>query len=243
MLTEERHRFILEKLNEKGSIDIHQIMKETATSESTVRRDLSVLEKQDQLKRVFGGAVLPGQLATTETKVKVEPQEDHFAQAAIQAIPDGSRLFLDGRAPAKGLLPLLGQKNVLIVTNSIFYAAELSRLNIDVFIPGGVIDRDGILSGQETTAYIRLLDFDVSVVAADGLTTRGALGVNHPDRANLAQLVAERSQEVMVFLDRKAAKQKAFMEMQGLGRAHVVTDLDEESIRTLISPTHQVTRI
>lgn len=243
MLTEERHRFILEKLNEKGSIDIHQIMKETATSESTVRRDLSVLEKQDQLKRVFGGAVLPGQLATTKTEVKVEEQEDRVAKALIQAIPDGSRLFLDGRAPAKGLLPLLGQKNVLIVTNSIFYAAELSRLNVDVFIPGGVIDRDGILSGQETAAYIRLLDFDVSVVAADGLTTRGALGVNHPGRANLAQLVAERSQEVMVLFNQKASKQKAFMEMQGLERAHVVTYLDEESVRACISPIYRVMHI
>ncbi|MDV2887802.1 DeoR family transcriptional regulator, partial [Alkalihalophilus pseudofirmus] len=56
MLTPERHRIILQLLKEKGIIKIQEIMELTNTSESTIRRDLSQLEKQKFLKRIHGGA-------------------------------------------------------------------------------------------------------------------------------------------------------------------------------------------
>ena len=59
MLTAERHSMIIQLLNEKHSIKIQDIVKATAASESTIRRDLTDLEAQGKLVRIHGGAILP----------------------------------------------------------------------------------------------------------------------------------------------------------------------------------------
>ena len=58
MLITERHQLILKLLKEKENVKIHELVELTNTSESTLRRDLDQLEKQNYLKRVHGGASL-----------------------------------------------------------------------------------------------------------------------------------------------------------------------------------------
>jgi DeoR family fructose operon transcriptional repressor len=58
MLITERHQLILKLLKEKKNVKIHELVELTNTSESTLRRDLDQLEKQNYLKRVHGGASL-----------------------------------------------------------------------------------------------------------------------------------------------------------------------------------------
>lgn len=63
MLTEERHRLILQALKEKEIVKISELTALTDASESTIRRDLTWLEEKKFLKRIHGGAVrLQGKL-------------------------------------------------------------------------------------------------------------------------------------------------------------------------------------
>ena len=57
MLTQQRHEIILELLREKGSITVTEVKDLLDTSESTVRRDITALDKEGKLEKVFGGAV------------------------------------------------------------------------------------------------------------------------------------------------------------------------------------------
>ena len=56
MLTEERKAYILKELAQRHTIKTSDLVLETRTSESTIRRDLKELEQDGQLKRVHGGA-------------------------------------------------------------------------------------------------------------------------------------------------------------------------------------------
>lgn len=56
LLTEKRQRIILELLKQNNIVTIQELVKETRTSESTIRRDLIQLEEQNALKRIHGGA-------------------------------------------------------------------------------------------------------------------------------------------------------------------------------------------
>ncbi len=58
MLTEERHRLILDLLAQKGVIKLQELVDATGASESTIRRDLTQLETEKKLRRVHGGAAL-----------------------------------------------------------------------------------------------------------------------------------------------------------------------------------------
>ena len=57
MLTQQRHEIILKLLKEKGSITVTEVRDLLDTSESTVRRDITALDKEGKLEKVFGGAV------------------------------------------------------------------------------------------------------------------------------------------------------------------------------------------
>ncbi|MGV2686440.1 DeoR family transcriptional regulator, partial [Clostridium perfringens] len=54
MLTEERYRIILERLQERGVVKLQELVELLEASESTVRRDLIDLEERQLLKRIHG---------------------------------------------------------------------------------------------------------------------------------------------------------------------------------------------
>ena len=59
MLAEERFALILEQLNEQRTVTVQQLCEALHTSESTIRRDLTELDRQGRLTKVHGGATLP----------------------------------------------------------------------------------------------------------------------------------------------------------------------------------------
>jgi len=63
MLAEERFALILEQLNEKRTVTVQQLCEALHTSESTIRRDLTELDRQGRLTKVHGGATLSGRRA------------------------------------------------------------------------------------------------------------------------------------------------------------------------------------
>ena len=56
MLTEERHKIILDTLAKDNIVKLQDLVDQTGSSESTIRRDLSTLEEAGFLIRVHGGA-------------------------------------------------------------------------------------------------------------------------------------------------------------------------------------------
>lgn len=58
MLTEERHKLILEELRNNSVVYVNELVKMLDTSESTIRRDLNYLDEVGKLKKVHGGATL-----------------------------------------------------------------------------------------------------------------------------------------------------------------------------------------
>ena len=56
MLSEKRRRIILDLLEKEDTVHLKDLMAALGASESTVRRDLSLLEEEGTLIRVHGGA-------------------------------------------------------------------------------------------------------------------------------------------------------------------------------------------
>lgn len=57
MLVEKRQQMILKMLEERKSITVSEIKDSLGISESTIRRDLTMLDKENKLIKVFGGAI------------------------------------------------------------------------------------------------------------------------------------------------------------------------------------------
>ena len=75
MLTQQRHEIILKLLKEKGSITVTEVRDLLDTSESTVRRDITALDKEGKLEKVSGGAVEAGQKVTAHEYTVAQKNE------------------------------------------------------------------------------------------------------------------------------------------------------------------------
>ena len=101
MLAEERFALILEQLNEQRTVTVQQLCEALHTSESTIRRDLTELDRQGRLTKVHGGATLPDSrfLAdepTMEAKETLAVAEKHsIAAAAAALIASEDFVFID----------------------------------------------------------------------------------------------------------------------------------------------------
>ncbi|MBQ9060939.1 MAG: DeoR/GlpR transcriptional regulator [Firmicutes bacterium] len=74
MLQYERFETIMNKLQRQSSVRVSDLSRELGVSESTIRRDISDLDKAGRLKKVFGGAV-PAQ-ARTDAKAGMAAEAD-----------------------------------------------------------------------------------------------------------------------------------------------------------------------
>ena len=99
MLTEKRQEEIVRLVQERESITVAELKDILQTSESTIRRDITSLDKEGRLTKVFGGAIAlrTAQIVNQELSV-VQKQElqttekQAIAQYAASLIePDGCR--------------------------------------------------------------------------------------------------------------------------------------------------------
>ena len=101
MLTQQRHEIILKLLKEKGSITVTEVRDLLDTSESTVRRDITALDKEGKLEKVFGGAVEAGQKVTAHEYTVAQKNELNcdakrkIAEYAASLIEPDDFVFLD----------------------------------------------------------------------------------------------------------------------------------------------------
>ena len=92
MRQEDRLGSILQELNKHGSVSVEGLSKELRVSESSVRRDLHLLETQKLLTRTHGGAVASGVLYEMPMRYRGGQRNDDkraIARQAAALIPAG----------------------------------------------------------------------------------------------------------------------------------------------------------
>ena len=113
MLAEERFSLIMEQLDRKRTVTVQELCEALNTSESTIRRDLTELDRQGRLNKVHGGATLPDSrfLADEPTMEAKETlaveQKRSIAQAAAQLINANDFVFIDAGSTTLELVRVL----------------------------------------------------------------------------------------------------------------------------------------
>lgn len=183
MLTEERKKNILSLVNESGSISIQKLMVALQASESTVRRDLTELDRKGLLIKVHGGAMASSQAITeeyfvAEREVLNREKKILIARYAASLITEEDVVFLDAGTTTGFMIDYLTCTNVVFITNAIAHARKLCNKGFQVYMPGGVVKtRTEALIGAQTCQYLMKCHFTKGffgsngVTAVDGLTT------------------------------------------------------------------------
>ena len=153
------------------------------TSESSIRRDLASLEKQQLIKRTHGGAVIE-ENSISSLKIpfvirELEQSEAKIAIAkeAIAYVNDYDVIFLDASSSAYNLVPFLKTKNHLtVITSGIKTLLKLGEYGIKAVSTGGeLLSSCQSLVGPEAFKTIQRYNANAVFFSCRGLSEDGML--------------------------------------------------------------------
>lgn len=199
-------------------------------SESTVRRDLDVLEEAGTAKRTHGGVFYTG--SSPKLPHFDERQPAHWdkkravAARAAQLIQDGDTLLLDGGTTTYEVARLLAGRPLQVVTNSLPVAnlfASGSATDL-VLVGGYVYPRTGVSLGPYANQMLATLNVRRTILSVAGINDRGFYNSNlllvETERAML-----EAAEEVIVVADSTKFGHQSLAHLCPLDRIdHLVVD-------------------
>lgn len=190
----ERHRWIADRLDAVGRVEVGDLAHRLEVAPETIRRDLRVLEQQGLLQRVHGGAVRRTERPLSPFDgADPEHSDSHrrvadlvMARLASVILPQGARTIFLGTSPMTAAVadalvrhtpPV---SDLTIVTSSLDAAVVLSRVEcLSVFNLGGAVDpRDRAQQGGWAISELERLRVDLALLPASGVTVAG--GVQAP---------------------------------------------------------------
>ncbi|WP_150539030.1 DeoR/GlpR family DNA-binding transcription regulator [Actinobacillus vicugnae] len=238
--TQQRRHLIVKMVQEQGEVSVETLANFFETSEVTIRKDLTALEESGFLLRRYGGAVkIPSEMIE-ESNEQLSKQKLAIAHEAVKHIRDHNRIIIDSGSTTGAMVKALYQTGLVIMTNSLALATELTMLDNEptVLMTGGTWDaRSDSFQGKVAEQVLRSYDFDQLFIGADGLDlARGTTTFN--ELVGLSQVMAEVSREVIVLIEsQKMGRKMPNLELEWKGINKLITDadIDEEIKKTIES--------
>ncbi len=204
MLQIERKERILGLLATATAHRVSELAAALYTSEATVRRDLTAMEKEGLVRRVYGGVVL----AREDPPLDFRRQENAAAKAdiarrAAALIRDGDTVFLDASSTVLHILPHLSRlKDLTVVTNSHRAVELLAGGNHRVFCTGGqLLRRNLAYVGPLAEEMLRSLSFDIAFFSSRGVSEEGEITDSSEEETWLRRVALSRAARKVFLAD------------------------------------------
>lgn len=184
MLADERRTQLLELVRNQGFAALPDLANRLQVSESTIRRDLEMLEEAGTARRTHGGVFYTGAQPKLshfdQAQSKNWEKKKEIAQLASQMIEDGDLVLLDGGSTTYELARLLVGRPLKIVTNSLpvatlFSASDASEL---VMIGGHVHSHTGVAIGPLANQMLGSLNCRRAFLSVAGVHEEGLYNSN-----------------------------------------------------------------
>ena len=181
MYQKERLEEILKILKNTHYATIDYLVEQIHYSPATIRRDVTILEKQGLVKRSFGGVEIIDDNDTPFLfrQHKMKGAKNKIAKYAASLIKDGDTVFLDGSTTAQFMLQyILPKKDITVITNNLTLSCALAAEGIKVFCTGGAItETPGTASGLITANAFSHFMADIMFFSTEGIDENGIITV------------------------------------------------------------------
>lgn len=144
MLTQERRDLIVSLINERNVVTVAELMDEFNASAATIRRDLSVLNDERKIIKVFGGAtsISSSDVNTTEPSVSAKSslnmaEKDAISKYAAALINDDDFVYIDSGTTTLEMIKYIDNTKAKYITNGIVHAKKLLEKGLSTMIIGG----------------------------------------------------------------------------------------------------------
>ena len=208
MLTQERHRLILDLLSRQDVATVSELAQFTNISESTIRRDLSVLDKEGRLKKVFGGAVSLMQIeginepAAAERDRIMPDEKEQIGRYAATLIKDDDFVYIDSGSTTQRLVDHIGATKALFVTNGIVHAQRLIARGLRTIMLGGSIkQKNACVAGADGVRALERFHFTKAFIGTNGIDQDAGFTTPDSEEAAVKEMAIKRSSTAFVLAD------------------------------------------
>lgn len=231
MLTEQRYEIILNLLEKKRSVTAAELKDVLKTSESTVRRDITALDKQGRLTKVFGGAVAQEHVVTVQEPTVAQKVELNTAQkkkiarqAALEIKPDDF-VYLDAGTTTGYMIECLEGTKAFFVTNGVEHARKLAQMGIRVSLLGGELKGSTeAVVGSQTIQQLAAYHFTKGFFGVNGITIKEGFTTPDVNEAEVKRMAMHQCRKCYVLADGSKFGKISPVTFGALADAAVITD-------------------
>lgn len=178
MLAQQRRSKIVELVSAAGGVSVGDLAAHLNVSPSTIRRDLTTLDRQGALQRVRGGgAVEVDDQPFYRVAQRASEEKERIGAAAAALIHDRDVVILDIGTTCAAVARHLRGRHVTVVTASLAVVDELrDDRTVEVIVLGGLL-RPSYLSlvGALTENTLRELSADIAFIGTSGVRDDGTV--------------------------------------------------------------------
>lgn len=207
-LPAERRLEILEQVRTRPLVRADDLASQFAVSVETVRRDLTTLEREGLIRRVYGGVTRPVgppvEAPFEERRLARADQKRAMARVAAALVEPGDIVILDvGTSVAQVAAALPPSYTGLVLTNSLLAATALAgRSGVDIRTSGGRL-RSGDLACYGTAAESFFAGFygGKAFLGSGGVHPEVGLTDYYPDEITMRRIIISQAEATYVMAD------------------------------------------
>lgn len=212
-----RQQTILEHLKQNKTSTIKELSKIVWASESSVRRDIKLLEQNGYVTQLYGGVIL-SEFSNSVVPVSLRDSanstaKDLIAKKASKEIFDGATILMDGSSTVKRIIKYLSSfKDLKIITNNQMIFSECTNPNITLYCTGGYFDsQSNIFLGSAAEKYIENINADIFFFSSQAISSDGEISDVSEEETFLRRKMLTRAKKKIFLCDSsKLGLQKTF---------------------------------
>jgi len=235
MFMEERQQEIAELIKANGKVSIADITEKYGISDESARRDLRILEQKCMCKRTYGGAIKIQQVSVSPPadrdfdRMPVFDNYREISRKAADYIKENDVIYLTGGSFGHIILSFLPQDiHYTIVVNSVDIGKELRALdNVDIYIVGGKMRKNGSLVDSLATEFVKRIHFDLCFITGGGLTAEFGLSNGTDETAAFQRAVIKNSRNRILLMPSSKVGTDSFIKVCEAEQFNeIITDWD-----------------
>jgi len=234
----ERHHKIIELVNAKGYESVANLCKRLKVSAVTIRKDLKLLEKNNKVFRIHGGASNTNPFTTDRSvnekvNLQIEEKKSIAKKAAEYIESNDSIIIASGTTMLALAREIVPSQKLTVITSALQVTNELiGHPDVDILQLGGLI-RKSSSSVVGTYAEEILKDFFCTklYLGVDGIDFQFGVTTSNSMEAQLNRSMIKVVQKVIVLADHTKFGKRGFSRICG------VDEIDEIITDKNISPS------
>lgn len=228
MLTAERRKIIIEKLQAEKKVIVSQLSDFFCVSDETIRRDLDRLCQEGLAIKSYGGAILNDNAADLPFSVRKShnlAEKQKISELVETLVKEGDSILLDASTTAVFVAKALKRKKRLtVITNSIEVMLELADMrDWTVISTGGQLMGDYLaFGGQRASLEISSIYADKLIFSCQGLDVERGIFDSNDDLAQLKCMMLKSSKIKILAVDSSKFGKNSFSKIANISDIDIV---------------------